>query len=331
MQGCIFERGMKEFASGRLNTESCFVQFVLHPRTNRPDTDRPRTVTLVNWNEDLNMKRFHLVACHVLWRELCYFASLSENIFTFQILRQGLHNEPDKLRAEVQLAIDAAEVAVATEDSRSTAVTHGGKPDAVLLGYALCSNGLMGIRAKSIPIVVPRAHDCITFLLGSKERYRQYFDNHPGTYWYSPGWIDTVTMPSKERFDSLRKKFVEKFGDDNADYLMEMEMGWVKKYTQATYVDLGFGDASKNIEFTKKCAEYCKWRYDYLKGDPDLIKRLLSGEWNMEDFLVVQPGEEIQPSHDELVMKAVKCEIPEPAISPDNKKANKIKKSRNSI
>jgi len=38
--------------------------------------------------------------------------------------------------------------------------------------------------------VVPRAHDCITLLLGSKERYAKLFGERPGTYWYSAGWLE---------------------------------------------------------------------------------------------------------------------------------------------
>ena len=55
---------------------------------------------------------FHVISCHVLWRELCYYASLSRNIFTFSYLRQGLHNTPDILRKELQEAIDTASKAV---------------------------------------------------------------------------------------------------------------------------------------------------------------------------------------------------------------------------
>ena len=114
-----------------------------------------------------------IISCHVLWREFCYYASKSENVFTFDFLRQGLHDTPDTLRQQVQQTIDNAP----------------DECDAILLGYGLCSNGIVGITARDKKLVVMRGHDCITFLLGSRQRYQQYFDKHPGTYWYSPGWI----------------------------------------------------------------------------------------------------------------------------------------------
>ena len=229
---------------------------------------------------------FHVISCHVLWRELCYYASLSRNIFTFSYLRQGLHNTPDILRKELQEAIDTA-------------------PDtceAVLLGYGLCSNGISGIVARNKPIVVPRAHDCITFLLGSKERYRQYFDEHPGTYWYTPGWIDTSTQPGEERYARVHKYYEETYGEENAKYLMEMEQAWMHNYSNAAYADLGFGENEPYKAYTQHCADWLGWNCDFLEGDPQLVKQLVEGYWPEDAFLVVQPGEMINPSHDETII-----------------------------
>lgn len=234
------------------------------------------------------MKRYHIVACHVLWREFCYYASLSPHSFTFCFLPQGLHSTPDVLRVELQKAIDAA-----PEGS-----------DAILVGYGLCSRGSEGVVARKIPLVVARAHDCITHLLGSKERYRTYFDSHPGTYWYSPGWIDSSTQPGKERYEATRRQYVEQYGEDNADYLMEMEQNWFKEYTNAAYVDLGFGNNDVYREYTKECADWLGWVYDELKGDPALVRDMLDGRWDQERFVIVAPGQTLAASHDEGVLKA---------------------------
>jgi hypothetical protein len=236
------------------------------------------------------MAKFHIISCHVLWRELCYFASLSKNVFNFTFLPQGLHDTPDLLRKELQQSIDSVD-----EDY-----------DAVLLGYGLCCNGVQEIKARDKKLVLMRGHDCITFLLGSKERYREYFDLHPGTYWYSPGWIDTNLMPSKERHNQTRQEYIEKFGEADAEYLLEMEHGWMKKYTTATYVDVGFGDGTEFKTYTRKCAEYLGWKYDEQAGDPRLLIDFIEGRWDPENFQVVEPGETIFASHDRLIVRAEK-------------------------
>lgn len=232
------------------------------------------------------MARYKIISCHVLWRELCHYAAQSRNVFDLQFLKQGLHNTPDVLRSELQAAIDA------TPDEF----------DALLIGYGLCSNGIEGIVARDTPLVVMKGHDCITFLLGSRDRYQEYFDAHPGTYWYSPGWIDTGGQPSKERYEKYYKSYVEKYGEDNAQYLMEMEQGWFKQYSNAAYVDLGLGDNEHFKEYTRECAEWLNWDCDELEGDPALMKRFLEGDWDSDDFLIVEPGQSIVPSYDTSII-----------------------------
>jgi hypothetical protein len=233
------------------------------------------------------MAKYHIIACNVLWREICHFASLSQNNFTFQFLPQGLHNTPEKLRFELQTAIDIA----VPEDA-----------NAVLIGYGLCSNGLAGITARNKKLIAIRAHDCITCFLGSKERYAEYFASHPGTYWYTLGWIESGHQPGKERVEKLRSEYSEKYGEENADYLMEMEQDWFKKYSRATYIDMGFEIEESLKEYTKKCADYLKWQYDEIKGSSAIFVDWLNGNWTSDKFLIVNPGETIRPSNDEAII-----------------------------
>ena len=240
--------------------------------------------------------KLHVIACHVLWREVCYFAAMSDNVLHVQFLRQGLHGTPDILRSELQGAIDAVDPQ---------------ECDAILIGYGLCSNGLEGIVARDTPLVAVRGHDCITFLLGSKEHYREYFDANPGTYWYSPGWIDTGGMPGEERYQRVLAEYTAKYGRDNAEYLMEMEQGWFTRYSNGAYVDLGFSDAAELKRQTRECAKWLGWRYDELCGDRKLMQDLVAGRWDDERFLVVPPGQSIVATHDERIIAAVTPELTE--------------------
>lgn len=211
-------------------------------------------------------------------REAYYCAARSKNVVDVVLMEQGLHNEPDRLRTEVRKALEN------THDIQKRPY------DASLLGYGLCSNGIVGLSAE-IPIVVPRGHDCITLLLGSKDKYQEYFDSHRGVYWYSPGWIESDEQPSKERYEKLLKEYKEKYGDDNAQYLMEVEQNWIKEYSWATFIDWGLTDSSEYKNYTKRCAEYLHWNYDELKGSPALMQKLIDGDWHESEFLVVKPGQ----------------------------------------
>ena len=141
--------------------------------------------------------------------------------------------------------------------------------------------------------MVPRGHDCITVLLGSKERYQEYFDTHRGVYWYSPGWIESGKQPGKERYESLLEEYTAKYGPDNAQYLLEVEQTWMKEYQWATYVDWGLSESDAYKAFTRDCAAFLGWNYGEMTGDPGLMQRFVDGLWSDEEFLIVRPGQRI--------------------------------------
>lgn len=224
--------------------------------------------------------RLQMIVCQVIQREAYYCAARSRNVVDIVLLPKGLHDEPERLRAEVQRRLD------------NETAPDGSRYDASLLGYGLCSNGVVGVTAR-IPVVVPRAHDCITLLLGSKEKYKEYFDTHHGIYWYSAGWIEHNRQPSRERYEQTRREYEEKYGAENVEYLMSLEQGWMKEYSWATYVDWGFPDSKEHRHYTKESAAFLGWNYDEVPGDPDLMQRLVDGPWDEESFLVLQPGRRV--------------------------------------
>lgn len=257
-------------------------------------------------NMQVEQKRFLLLACHVVWRELCQTAAVSPHELFPVFLKQGLHNEPDNLRARVQEQIDLADqIAEKTIEELGQEQPY----DAILLGYGLCSNGIAGLRSKYYKLVVPRGHDCITLLLGSKEAYRSYFDNNPGVYWYNGGWIATGTMPGPERIALLRKIFMERYEDeDTVEFLLEEEFRWMKNYSETCFVrqdDLLVSDQAKEQwqSFCRSCASWCGWKYNEIEGDLGLLQKLVNGDWPADAFLVLEPGQVLQPSFDEDIVK----------------------------
>ncbi len=242
---------------------------------------------------------YHLIGCRAIWRELYACASASPHRVEVSLLPQGLHNTPDRLREQLQTAVDGV----------------GEEWDAILFGYGLCCNGIVGVSHPSKPLVVPRGHDCITLLLGSKEAYKRYFDEHQGTYFYSVGWLEETSMPGPVRDEQTRQEYVKQYGEENADYLMEETQRWRANYSYATFVDWGLPGTEPYAKETEECAEYLGWRYDYVKGDRGLLSRLVSGEWNEKDFLVVPPGQTAVPSYDEAVIQSAD-EAPEEGPSP---------------
>ncbi len=232
--------------------------------------------------------RFKCIACEVLARPVYLSAAHSPHVIDVTLVRYGLHSSPKKLRETLQDHIDAAEI-------------EGGY-DAVLLAYGLCGKATHGLQARSLPVVLPRAHDCITLFLGGRERYNAQFTACPGTYWYVQDYIergDANDIPlsmganTAANAEALYEEYVQKYGIDNADYLMEAMGAWQAHYERAAFIDLPIGNGKDVADQAKADAERRGWRFEQLAGDMVLIKRLLDGNWG-EAFLQLSPGESIQ-------------------------------------
>jgi hypothetical protein len=240
-----------------------------------------------------------IIACRVLFRELSYLAAQSENTIDVVFLDQRFHDQPDSLRNALQ-----EEIAKTEDEERPPAhspYARNREYDAILLGYALCSNSIVGLRSNKHRLVVPKAHDCISLFLGNRKRYREYFDSHPGTYWYTRGWMENVLMPGKDRYEKTRAHYAEQYGEDNAEYLMEMEQDWLSKYNQCTFIEWPEIAAESHREETRNSAHYLGWAFDEQKGSSQLLRDFVNGEWD-DRFLVVKPGNTVSPTFDERVI-----------------------------
>ncbi len=184
--------------------------------------------------------------------------------------------------------------------------------DAVILGYGLCGMGLVGLTARGIPVVLPRAHDCITHFLGSKERYAEYFQNHPGVYFKTTGWIERGSALGQLTQQALRKsglgysyqELVEKYGEDNARFLYEQLCDTTRNYQQFTYIEMGVEADARFERATREEAARRGWRFEKIRGDMSLIEKLVDSEWDDADFLVVPPGWRVVARYDESVVGA---------------------------
>jgi hypothetical protein len=240
------------------------------------------------------------IACDAITRPVYLSAAVSPHIVDIILIERGLHNQPEELRETLQKKIDNA-------DSSTY--------DAITLVYGLCGQATKGLQARNIPLVIPRAHDCITLFLGSRERYQDHFENNPGTYWYSHDYIErddgsggVLSLGSNMESDSLDDEYlsyVEKYGEDNAEYLMTIMGAWKKHYQRAAFIDLGIGDSSLVKSRAQSQASERGWMYEEITGNILLIKNLLSGSWENNqdtDFLIVPPEHSIEMTFDEAII-----------------------------
>ncbi len=246
------------------------------------------------------MTHYIALTCSALARSVYAEAALARPIVSIRLYDQGLHNVPRNLRARLQTEIDSIEV---------------GSCDAILLAYGTCGLATVGLKAHHIPLVLPRAHDCITLYLGSQERYQAEFDAHPGTYWYSQDYLErnpnssvALGAASIEISEALYQEYVAKYGQENADYLMEAMGEWGKHYDRAVYIDTGLDRGAAYEQVAREQAERRSWQFERKEGDRRLLRMLVNGDWSDSEFLVVPPNHAIAQAVDGSLVQAVTLE-----------------------
>ncbi len=244
--------------------------------------------------------RLKLICCQVLTRELTRAVSISPHSCEVEILTMGLHDLGVSMRPRLQERIDAAD--------------NSGY-DAILLGYALCGRGTEGLHAGRTQIIFPRAHDCIGLLMGSRDSYQTYFASHPGVYFRSPGWIEYQTPgqnlePANASTNKKlgerrsREELIAEYGEENGNYLFEQFRAFRRHYSGLTYISTGVESEEKLRKQAVAEAKKQGWTYEEVKGSSSLLERLVNGEWDADDFLVVPPGATIRCTLGETIVEA---------------------------
>jgi hypothetical protein len=244
------------------------------------------------------MQRYLALTCEALSRIIYNLSAQTDNTITVRLFKQGLHNRPRNLRDVLQSEIDAV---------------PGGDFGAILLAYGMCGNSTVGLVARETPLVLPRAHDCITLYLGSHERYMTEFDRHPGTYWYSLDYMERQEKGASVALgaagiadqDAQYEQYVAKFGKETADELMEEMRRWSQHYTRAVFIDTGFANTAPYEKMAQEKAEREGWVFERKRGDPRLLRMLINGQWSEDEFLVVPPGHRVEHSGEDGLVRAV--------------------------
>src|SRR5512136_3315990 len=177
---------------------------------------------------------------------------------SFVFLEQSLHRTPQKMPSAVQEEINKA---------------ANGDDDYIVLG----------IRPIRQPLVIPRAHDCISLFLGSTKRYQEEHEKEPGTYYLTKGWIEEGKSPI-----GIFQEYCQRYDKETAEWVIREEL---KNYTRIVLVDMG-AEAEALREHAKENARFLHLRYEEIRGSLVFFEKMLQGCWD-KDFIILKPGEEV--------------------------------------
>ena len=206
-----------------------------------------------------------VIACETVIEEMLPF--LPKNV-PHEVLDFGLHINPAELKKVLQEKIDEASP----------------KADVLLLGYGLCSMAVVGLKATTATLVIPRTDDCIAIFLGSCNAYKEQAKKEPGTYYLTKGWIEAGDTPFEEH-----KLLIEKYGEEKAERMTRLLL---KNYKRLAFINTGQYEIERYRIYSKETAERFKLRFEEIDGSPALVKKMVFGPWDGE-FIVVSPGETV--------------------------------------
>lgn len=227
-----------------------------------------------------------VVSCDVFRHEIELLVSEMEHPPATYFMEMGLHENPDKLRTTVQEFIREQE---AERDGKFT----------VLLAYGLCGQGLSEITTTKATLVLPKVHDCIPILLGVKQDEAGEYSQNGHTYWQSPGWVSYAHAEFLRNKEARYQEYCEKYGEDNAEYLMQEQLGWLRSYKSVNLIqwpqiqemERRAGKAHGFFGAEARCfAREADLPYTECQGADTYLRALLHGDHDEERFLLIPPG-----------------------------------------
>lgn len=160
-----------------------------------------------------------------------------------------------------------------------------GNCEKILFAMGYCGNSIAGVKTETAELIIPKVDDCISLLLGSVKQ-RRTLCKDCGTYFFTEGWLK-----GERNLWAEYEYAVEKYGEKRAKRLMT---AMLHNYERLGVVDTGAYDIEKILPQTKKIAAEFGLRHELLEGNDRYMRRLLTGPWEKDKFLIVKAGDQIK-------------------------------------
>ena len=209
------------------------------------------------------------IACGSLCHELdSLLAQKQGPVITY--LDTDLHRTPTRVPAILQVEIDRLTPQYPT----------------IILGYGLCSNSVVGIRAAHSTLIIPRVHDCLDLFLGFVGRGKSRLGLGTTHFYLTPGTI----LNRKDPLSIMEYEYMPKMGEKMSSWGMKEEL---KAYTHFALITTDRQDMDEIRRQARRNAEYFNKALFEVKSDLEFFKLTLFGPHDPDHFLHIPPGQAV--------------------------------------
>lgn len=205
--------------------------------------------------------RLKIIACEVMKEELLAIKTTAQ--IEYEFVSMGLHLHPQKLHIELQSILD-----------RSQGF------DKIILAFGLCGGAAKNLTAPDTEIFMPKVHDCIPVLLGSRADYEEY-QKERGIFYLSTGW-----MISEKDILSEHQRIREKYGEKKAFSILQR---MYDSYKKVLFIHTGSIGEEISLDESHQIARLLKLSHHTTQSNPIYLQQIINGPWDDENFIRIPP------------------------------------------
>ena len=251
-----------------------------------------------------------ILCCNTLENELGRVLAESGLDYPVIWLEAGLHNQPVRLRERIaeilmepgdsisqsginasgsQFIAQGADLTAAETTAINTRPQPGCgaesrmafKPDRVLMALGYCGGAVSRLGPFDFEMIMPRADDCLSILMGSME-LRRLASGRSATYFLTEGWLrHTENLITSFTHDQ------EHFGRERAERIYKIML---KHYRRFGFIDTTSYNVETAMEQTRPLADLIGIKNERLPGSLKWLRKLVTGPWDEEDFVIIPSG-----------------------------------------
>lgn len=209
-----------------------------------------------------------VISC-AIFKPYIEYLSFNKEQYVFKYLDIHQHDQPQKLSKLIQTEIN-------------NAIGY----DNIIILYGMCGGTLLSLEAVDIPLTLIKVHDCMSILLGSKERYKQLMAKTK-----SIGW-SCYSLKEENYINDNISEWKMIYDEDTVEYLKTILLK-----EEEIYISLNLSQEKK---YTVKESRI-------INGDLDFLRKIIL--LNSDELLYLYPHQKIKQTLDNNVFEVVKNKI----------------------